>query len=287
MLFPCDVNSASSQLLLDDLRHLSSAVFSGRKTNTSDAELSALYLKDRFELLGYSSELQTFSYQSSFFSRSTGNNVIATLTSQNSTSLTVVITAHYDHLGKKGTQFYPGANDNASGVSALLYLAKRLKINTPTFNIIFVATDAEENGLHGSKYFVSQLPTDTVLFNINLDMLAVSARSKTLYAFTLPKLKKTIESQLATISSNDLRVRVSSSSKHMNRLLRVDKIDWRKASDHYSFAKAGIPYIYFGMGDDPHHHKKTDTFANIDQDLYVKSVIYIERFIRQFDFSQL
>ena len=58
-----------------------------------------------------------------------------------------MISAHYDHLGRHGQRYYPGANDNASGVAALLYLAQQLQAMRE--QIIFVAFDGEEQGLHG------------------------------------------------------------------------------------------------------------------------------------------
>lgn len=68
----------------------------------------------------------------------------------------IVITAHYDHLGLKAGKLHPGANDNASGVAALLYLSNALKVQS-SYGFVFVATDAEENGLHGSEHFAKTM----------------------------------------------------------------------------------------------------------------------------------
>ena len=273
----------TEQQLFDDLLYLSSKPLQGRKTNTSGATETAKYISKRFESLGYQSQLQPFEYRSGFFSRSVGTNVIAKLTTHNARAPQLIITAHYDHLGKKGGKFFPGANDNASGVSALLFLAQHLKINTPDFNIVFVAMDAEENGLHGSQYYVSTLDASLPLLNINLDMLGVKKRTPTLYAFTSNKQKQGVKNLTSQVSTHTINVKVTSSSYHMNRLIKSDRIDWRKASDHYSFAQAGIGYIYFGMGDDKHHHKLSDIFSSIDQPLYLETVLYIEQFIRHLD----
>ncbi|MGO2128587.1 MAG: M28 family peptidase [Pseudoalteromonas prydzensis] len=239
--------------------------------------------------LGYQSQLQTFNYTAGFFTEMSGQNVVATLMPAHPVKAHVILTAHYDHLGKQGHNLYAGANDNASGVSALLFIAAQFADTTLSFQLSFVATDAEENGLHGAKFFVSQLQRDdsiTVL-NINLDMLAVSRPKKTLYAFTSHAQRQALQHQLSGIFSDTIKVKVTSSSHRMNRLSRGGKIDWRRASDHYAFAKAGFAYIYFGMGYDPHHHKSSDQLSNIDQQLYIEAVNYIAQFIDQLDMTKL
>lgn len=218
-----------------------------------------------------------------------GQNVVATLMPSHPVKAHVILTAHYDHLGKQGHKMYGGANDNASGVSALLFIAAQFTDTPPPFQLSFVATDAEENGLHGAEFFVSQLPLDDsiTILNINLDMLAVSRLKKTLYAFISNAQRSTLQAQLSDISSELIKVKVTSSSNMMNRLTRGEDIDWRRASDHYAFAKAGFAYIYFGMGYDPHHHTSSDQVSNIDQALYIEAVNYITQFIRQLDMTSL
>lgn len=278
---------SSTEQLIVDLTYLSSDTLQGRKTNTLGAAASAQFLQTRFNELGYNPELQSFTYSSGFFSKAEGKNIIARLTTDSKTKPWLVITAHYDHLGLKGGRHYPGANDNASGVSALLYLADSLRAKPPEFNVLFIATDAEENGLHGSQFFVSQLKVTAKVLNINLDMLALKTRDPTLYAFTSYKQKQKIIDLSTKVAKKDIKVRVSSSNKQMHRRIKNGRINWRKASDHYSFSKAGIPFIYFGMGYDKHHHKPSDTIENIDKTLYINTVIYIEKFIHQLDFSVL
>lgn len=274
----------ASQQLIADLTFLSSPTLQGRQTNTLGAIKSAEFITRRFTELGYTAKSQKFEYTRGFFSSATGNNIIAELKTHTHTAPLLVITAHYDHLGMKGRKLFPGANDNASGVSALLYLAMTLQATPPEFNVIFVATDAEENGLHGSEFLVNQLPTDVTVLNINLDMLAVKASKPILYAFTPHKHKQHVKSLSKQAKKNTIKVRVSSSNKQMHRYINDNRIDWRKASDHYSFAKAKIPFVYFGMGADRNHHKATDTIENIDQARYIDTVVYIESFIRQLDF---
>ena len=96
-----------------------------------------------------------FEYQT-FFTQENGANVVATAMAAEPTNRWRIIVAHYDHLGLSGSKIYHGADDNASGVAAMLAIAKHwqqqfaLQPNTlPKVNLMFVATDAEEPGLYG------------------------------------------------------------------------------------------------------------------------------------------
>ncbi|MBC7920843.1 MAG: M28 family peptidase [Ferruginibacter sp.] len=85
----------------------------------------------------------------------------------------VVISAHYDHLGTLGRAYFPGANDNASGISMLLELAHHFAAHPPRYSVAFVAFGAEEAGLVGSKFYVEHplFPLRQIRFLINLDLV--------------------------------------------------------------------------------------------------------------------
>ena len=85
----------------------------------------------------------------------------------------LVITAHYDHLGMMGSTLFPGANDNASGVSLLLNLAKYYSLKKNKYSVVFICFGAEEIGLLGSKYFVDNpvLDLNKIKFLLNLDLV--------------------------------------------------------------------------------------------------------------------
>lgn len=266
--------------LEQDVITLTSAQFAGRKTATQGAQLAADFIADRFVALGYSVNEQRFTYQSGLFGKATGRNIIATKNSHCEKCKKVIFTAHYDHLGQKGNRLYPGANDNASGVAALLYLAEHFAQSPLPYQLVFVATDAEENGLHGSEYLVSTLNKDEIKLNINLDMLVVNPRKPRIYAFLDNQSLAHYQADIKILSDEQLTFMVTSSSARLNRLFDL-KVDWRRASDHYSFAKAGIPYIYFGIGHDKHHHQSTDTAAHIDFTLFEYAIAKIALFIEK------
>ncbi|MDR3272802.1 MAG: M28 family peptidase [Flavobacteriaceae bacterium] len=99
-------------------------------------------------------------------------NVVGFIKGQRSDSL-IVLTAHYDHLGKISDVIFPGANDNASGIALILSLAKIYSKEKPKFDMVFIAFSGEEAGLKGSQYFVSQPLIDLkkIKFLINFDMV--------------------------------------------------------------------------------------------------------------------
>lgn len=99
-------------------------------------------------------------------------NVVGYIEGKNKDSL-IVLTAHYDHLGMMGEKtFFPGANDNASGIGMLLNLAQYYKINQPAYTTVFIAFGGEEFGLLGSRYFTENplFPLKNIKFLLNFDI---------------------------------------------------------------------------------------------------------------------
>lgn len=266
--------------LVQDVITLTSPQFAGRKTNTEGAKLAADFIAERFVAQGYSVNEQIFTYQSGFFSEAVGRNIVAIKNSPCEKCKKIILTAHYDHLGQQGSRLYPGANDNASGVAALLYLADHFAQSPQRYQLVFAATDAEENGLHGSDYLVSTLDKNEIKLNINLDMLVVNPRRPRIYAFLDNQSLAHYQADIKALSDEQLTFMATSSSARLNRLFDLN-VDWRKASDHYSFAKAKIPYIYFGIGHDKHHHQTTDTTEHINFTLFEAAMKKIALFIEK------
>jgi Zn-dependent M28 family amino/carboxypeptidase len=90
----------------------------------------------------------------------------------------ILVTAHYDHLGVQHGTIYNGADDNASGTAAMLAIAYWFRSHPPRNTVVFVALDAEEEGLVGATALVRdhEVPADSVLLNVNLDMVSRSMR---------------------------------------------------------------------------------------------------------------
>lgn len=185
-------------------------------------------------------------------------NVIATRKPKNIKNPEIVyVTAHYDSV-----PYAPGANDNASGTSMLLELAKILKSYPIDKEIRFIACGAEETGLEGSEYYVSQLSEDEInrsCANFNMDMIATSYEScNTLYLDTIDGKENLVtQSMVATGYRLD------------NNVLAIGK---GSSSDHAPFGRAGIPSACFIWGDEDgnleeYYHTPNDTIAmNISKD---------------------
>jgi Zn-dependent M28 family amino/carboxypeptidase len=183
-----------------------------------------------------------------------------------------VVSAHYDHLGTKGSHVFYGADDNASGVATLLAIADKVSKLGLAHSIIFLATDAEETGLYGAKAFANNLPVNKndLQLNINLDMLGEGGRRNRLYAtFTRGN------EQLAEFVENVADIAglcFISGHKKSQRFSRFShKINWRKASDHAAFAKIDIPYLFIGGDVHKRYHTTKDSFENINLKFYVSA----------------
>lgn len=155
----------------------------------------------------------------------------------------VVFTAHYDHLGGMGSgTYFPGANDNASGIAFLLALAKHYAANPQPYSIAFICFAAEEAGLIGSKYFTEHplLPLDKIRFLVNVDMVGTGETGITVVNATEhPK-------EFALLN------RVNDDKKYLSQINARGKA---ANSDHYFFAEKGVPafFIYTQGGVAAYH----------------------------------
>ena len=248
---------------LNDIRELSSSDFEGRKTGTQGAERTRLYIANRFRQIGLAFINNDFQH---YFTYGAGDkrgvNLIAFREGCRYPEYYIVVTAHYDHLGKKGRKIYHGADDNASGVAAMLDIAQRLQMHCPSYSFIFVATDAEESGLYGSKALLQNPPVDKerIVLNLNLDMVSRADRRGRLYltgAKRFPQLVELLDEQYPKIqflSHNGPNRAGRNGSRH----------DWSDASDHGPFYRADIPYLFFGGQDHPQYHTEDDQWQRIE-----------------------
>jgi len=159
----------------------------------------------------------------------------------------IVMTAHYDHLGGMGTKtFFPGANDNASGVSQLLSLARYYSQHPQPYSMVFICFSGEEAGLLGSKYFSENplIPLNHIRFLMNIDMLGTGEEGITaVNATVFPK-----EFALLKQANDDghYLVKIASRGKAPN-------------SDHYWFSEKGVPaFFIYTMGGIKAYHDVYD-----------------------------
>ena len=176
-------------------------------------------------------------------------NVIGYIPAKKKCAETILFTAHYDHLGRMGSEtYFPGANDNASGTAMLFTMAKYFKENPSEYNIMFVAFAGEEAGLVGSKHFVDNpvLKLKDIAFLINLDIMGSGEDGITVVNATL--FEKEFE-LLQKINSEK------------NLLSAVKKRGPAANSDHYWFTEKGVPAVFiYTSGPNKNYHDIFDQY---------------------------
>lgn len=180
----------------------------------------------------------------------------------------IIISAHYDHLGMMGKALFPGANDNASGVAMLLSLANYFSDKSPKYNLVFIAFGAEEAGILGSKYYVENplFPLDDIKFVLNLDIMGTGDEGITVVNGLLHK------KQFKQLTS------INKKQEYLSKI----KIRGRAAnSDHYWFSQLGIPsfFIYTLGGIKAYHdvYDRSETLPMSEfNDLFHLLIDFIE-----------
>ena len=203
------------------------------------------------------------------------SNVIGVLEGTDRKEESVVITAHYDHLGTRDTAVYYGADDDGSGTVSVLEMAEAFNLAAgagikPRRTIIFMAVSGEEKGLWGSDYY-SQYPAfdlDKTSANINIDMIGRIERGR----------KEDSLNYIYVIGDNRLSSDLRPISESLNNKYYKLQLDYKfndpadperiyYRSDHYNFAKKGVPAIFYFSGLHEDYHRPTDTPDKIRYEL--------------------
>ncbi len=162
----------------------------------------------------------------------------------------LVVSAHYDHLGKFGDAYFPGANDNASGISMLLEMARYFSqpAHRPRHSMVFIAFSGEEVGLVGSQYFVERapwFPLPQIRFLLNLDLMGNGAEGITAVG------GRDFATEFALLQSLNDSLKAVSQVKSRNNAPN---------SDHYYFLEKGVHgFFIYTLGGPPHYHDVKDT----------------------------
>lgn len=220
--------------------------------------------------LGYSKITQT----------ATASNVIGVVEGSDLKDEYVFITAHYDHLGKRGDVIYYGADDDGSGTTGVIEMAEafakaKADGKGPRRSIVFMAVSGEEKGLWGSGYYTNHpiFPLEKTTVDLNIDMIGRSDSSRH-YGDTLNYIYVVGDDKI----SSDLKV----ISEATNKLYTKMELDYKFndpkdpnriyfRSDHYNFAAKGVPIIFYYDGMlKADYHKPTDTPDKINYPLMVK-----------------
>ena len=276
LLVSCKSEINKENQIKEDVAFLASDFLEGRQTGTRGEKEAAKYISNRFKELGLVPKgtkkfLQPFTFKPKTNPHDeikfdvngdgtiTGNNVMGLI--DNKAENTIIIGAHYDHLGFGGEgslyrdsikAIHNGADDNASGVSILLNLAAKLKKKNTKSNYLFIAFSGEEMGLLGSNYFVKNptLDINKVSYMINMDMVG--------------RLKQ--DSSLAVYGTGTSPIFKQILKSHNDNFKLVQQESGVGPSDHTSFYLADIPVLHFFTGQHEDYHKPGDDSDKLNYD---------------------
>ncbi|MCB9292165.1 MAG: M28 family peptidase [Lewinellaceae bacterium] len=272
-----------------DVVYLSSDLLEGRETGKEGETMAAQYIAHRFQELGLEpkgadgSWYQNFDFNFKAHPHAetgeprTGRNVLGYL--DNGAEQTVIIGAHYDHLGHGimgslnagDPAIHNGADDNASGVAAMLRIAEELKSGrAKNNNYLFMGFSGEEMGLYGSKYFANNPTFDLAKANymLNMDMVGRLNEEKVLAvngAGTSPAWKEVIEG----LSIGGIQAKTTDSGIG--------------PSDHTSFYLKDIPVLHFFTGQHTDYHKPSDDAELVNYQGLLLVTDYILALIEELD----
>ena len=266
--------SAKTQTIIEaDVRphieYLASPELRGRSGYGSI--LAAKYIRNHFERCGLKPLFEGDSYfqpipgpdreelRDSFIGRNIGGVIPGS--DPNLRNEYVIISAHYDHLGERGDKIYAGADDNASGVSMLLEVAKQMAGSAvaPRRSVVFVAFDLEEHMLWGSRWFAAHTPwpIEQVKLFITADMIGRSLGNLPLpTVFVMgsehaPQVKAALDRAGQPKGLEVAR-------------LGIDLIGPIPRSDYGPFRELKVPFLFFSTGEHPDYHTPRDTPERIE-----------------------
>jgi len=256
--------------LKQHIKILSADSLQGRGTGTAGEKMAGNYITQQFEKIKLQPKgdakgfLQSFPFKGGVHgtgTEGTANNIIGYI--DNKAAHTIIIGAHYDHLGlgENGSsldanpqnKIHNGADDNASGVAGLIELARHFESNKKkeSYNFLFIAFSGEELGLFGSKFFTEHSTIDLAKVNymINLDMIGRLDPATRSLAVSGTGTSDAWENELRKLAT-DLKIKTDSAGVG--------------PSDHTSFYLKNIPVLHFFTGSHSDYHKPSDDWEKLN-----------------------
>jgi hypothetical protein len=186
-------------------------------------------------------------------------NVLGFLPAKVKTEETMVICGHYDHLGRMGMDaYFPGANDNASGITMILKLAQHFKEHPTDKNLLFISFGGEEAGLVGSQYFAENptFPLEKIDFVLNIDIMGSGDEGITM------------------VNANDQKDafdKMTNLNHDHEHIKTIKKRGQTKNSDHYPFSNKGVPAVFiYTQGNNSNYHDVFDTADHVSFESFNK-----------------
>lgn len=277
--FKKSYESISSEELKKHLYIVASDEMEGRDTGSEGQKKAGRYLIEQYQKMGVSHPKAMKDYYQivpkEALNGRRGNlpqseNILAFIEGSEKPEEVIVISAHYDHIGMSKGQINNGADDDGSGTVALLEIAEAFELakksgHGPKRSILFLHVTGEEHGLLGSKYYADNpiFSMANTVANLNIDMIGRCdpGNCGKDYVYVIGSemlssdLKKISEDANKTTAKLELNYRYDDPN---------DKERLYYRSDHYNFAKNGVPVIFYFDGIHEDYHKPSDTPDKID-----------------------
>ena len=280
-------NSISTFDLKNHLTIVASDEMEGRETGSLGQKKAGKYLIEQYKKNGISSTKATKDFYqkvpAAFMNKEDNENlpdsenILAFIKGSEKPDEVVVVSAHYDHVGIKRGEIYNGADDDGSGTVALLEIAQAFQLAKkdglgPKRSILFLHVTGEEHGLHGSRYYSENpiFPLKNTIADVNIDMIGrrdSNHKDSNNYIYLIGS---------DYLSTDLYNICEEANKKSVNLTIDYtfnDKNDPNRfyyRSDHYNFAKNGIPSVFLFNGVHVDYHQKTDEVSKIEFDALCK-----------------
>jgi Peptidase family M28 len=284
------MNTISETNISKNLYIIAADSMEGRNTGEIGQKKAGKYLIEQYKKIGLSFPTGASSFYqkvpAEFMKRgftsaklNDSENIWAFIEGSEKPEEIVVISAHYDHVGVKNGEVYNGADDDGSGTVAVLEIAKAFAEakkagKGPKRSILFLHVTGEELGLHGSRYYSEYplFPLKNTVVDINIDMIGRRDKLNNhdkdgnyIYVIGSDRLSSELHSINEQVNKDYVNLNLDYKYNDRN---DPERIYFR--SDHYNFARKGIPSIFFFNGVHDDYHKETDTADKIEYDLLTK-----------------
>lgn len=284
-------NSISETDLKTNLYVVASDEMEGRETGSVGQKKAGNYLIEQYKKYGIPFPDGAESYYqpvpAAYMNKKTrtpledSENIWAFIKGSEKPEEIVVISAHYDHVGMKNGEIYNGADDDGSGTVAILEMAKafakaKKEGNGPKRSILILHVTGEEHGLHGSRYYSENplFPLANTVADVNIDMIGRRDEmhpnsNNYIYLIGSDYLSSDLHNICESVNQKYIQMDIDYKYNDRN-----DPNRFYYRSDHYNFAKNGIPSVFLFNGTHADYHKPGDVVEKIEFDALTKRTKY-------------
>ncbi len=281
------INTITSNELKAHLSVIASDEMEGRDTGSKGQKKAGEYLVKQYKSnnIHFPTGAKTY-YQTvpaTFMNKAFGEklpdseNIWAFIKGKEKPEEILVISAHYDHVGIKNGEIYNGADDDGSGTVALLEIAQAFQKakedgHGPKRSILFIHMTGEEHGLYGSQFYSENplFPLENTITDINIDMIGRrddQHLNTNNYVYVIGSDYLSTDLYNVTENANNCFTHLNLDYKYND---KNDPNRYYYRSDHYNFAKNGIPSVFLFNGTHADYHKATDKIDKIEFDALTK-----------------